>query len=325
MAEVPRLDVVSVGDANVDLLMRVPHHPDLNPSGDRGSGVRGSEYHLGPGGVAANVAAVMAQLGNRTGFIGVVGDDDLGQTLRQNLMARGIDVRYLQAVSGRPTSLLCCFESSDGQAVFYSCPGPRHIPADCLAEGYLASARLLFLSGNMLTQDEATGHLLVEALLKARQRGVLVAVDPSKFWLNPALTSIVRQAVAGADVLLPNANEAQFLTGCASPLAAARALLAAGPRLVAIKLGEAGCVACSPEEEIEMPAFKTQVRAYLGAGDAFNGGFLHGYLHRWPLQQMARFANATASLKLRHPGTQAGLPTEAEVKAFLAKHTGETK
>jgi sugar/nucleoside kinase (ribokinase family) len=67
------------------------------------------------------------------------------------------------------------------------------------------------------------------------------------------------------------------------------------------------------------------VRAYLGAGDAFNGGFLHGYLRYWPLDRMARFANATASLKVRYPGTQAGLPTEAEVESFLAEQTGETR
>jgi sugar/nucleoside kinase (ribokinase family) len=322
MAEVPTLDVISVGDANIDLLMKVPHHPDLDPNGDREPGVRGSEYHLGPGGVAANMAAVMAQLGHRVGFTGVIGDDDLGRTLRQNLMARGIDLRYLRAIPGYLTSLLCCLEDQGGQAVFYSCPGPKRIPADCLAEEYLASARLLFIAGNMLTQDEMTGHLLVEALRKARRQGVTIAVDPSKFWLNLGLASYVRQAIAGADILLPNAKEAELLTGCASPLAAARALLAEGPRVVSIKLGEAGCVACSPEEEIEMPAFRTQVRAYLGAGDAFNGGFLHGYLRRWPLKRIARFANATASLKLRHPGTQAGLPTEAEVEAFLSEQMG---
>lgn len=319
MAEAPTLDVISVGEANIDLLMSVPHHPNLDPDGDRGSGVRGSEYHVGPGGVAANVAAVMAQLGNRVGFIGAIGDDDFGQTLRQNLATRGIDLRYLRTIPNHPTSLLCCFESSDGKAVFYSCPGPRCIPADCLAEEYLASAKLLFLSGNMLTQDERTGHLLVKALQKARRRGVIIAVDPSKFWLNPSLISTVHQAIAVAHILLPNANEAEILTGCASPLAAARALLAEGPRVVGIKLGKDGCVVCSPEEEIEMPAFRSQVAAYLGAGDAFNGGFLHGYLRCWPLKRIARFANATASLKLRYPGTQAGLPTEAEVEAFLSE------
>jgi len=129
MAEVPTLDVISVGDANIDLLMKVPHHPDLDPNADWEPGVRGSEYHLGPGGVAANMAVVMAQLGHRVGFTGVIGDDDLGRTLRQNLTARGIDLRYLRAIPGYLTSLLCFFEGQCGQAVFYSCwrrqPKPR--------------------------------------------------------------------------------------------------------------------------------------------------------------------------------------------------------
>ncbi len=313
------LDFISVGDANIDLLMHVPHHPDLDPSGDRNSGVRGSTYHLGPGGVAANVAAVVARLGHRVGFIGVVGDDDMGQTFRQSLAQRGIDLRYLRAIPGHSTSLLCCFENTEGQAVFYACPGPRRIPADCLAEEYLASARLLFLAGNMLTQDQTTGHLLVGALRKARRQGVSIALDPSKFWLNPSLAYLVHQAIAEADILLPNANEAELLTGCSSPLAAAQALVAQGASVVAIKLGKAGCVICTPSEALELPAFETEVRAYLGAGDAFNGGFLHGYLHGWPLDRMGRFAIATASLKLRTPGTQSGLPTESEVEAFLEK------
>lgn len=319
MTDMPLLDVVSVGDANIDLLMHVAHHPDLNPTGDRGSGVRGSAYHLGPGGVAANVAAVMAQLGNRVGFVGVVGDDGLGRMLHQSLAARGINLRYLRPVSGYATSLLCCFENKSGQTVFYSCPGPRSISADCLNDEYLASTRMLFLAGNMLTQDETTGRLLVEATRKAHRRGVIIAVDPSKYWLNPALASIVRQAIAEADILLPNANEAELLTGCASPLAAARALVGEGAGTVAVKLGKKGCVVCTQDQDLEIPAFETEARAFLGAGDAFNGGFLHGYLRHWPLEETVRFANATASLKLLQPGTQTGLPKEAEVQAFLAE------
>jgi 5-dehydro-2-deoxygluconokinase len=316
------LDVISVGDVNIDLLMSVPHHPDLDPKGDQGSGVRGSTYSLSPGGVAANVAAVMAHLDHRVGLVGVVGDDDLGRLLRQSLAERGIDLTYLWAVPDRPTSLLCCFESPRGQSVFYSCPGPRQIPVGCLADDYLASARLLFLPGNRVTQDAGTGRRLVSALGAARYQGVIIAVDPSKFWLNPALATLVRQTVAQAHILLPNAHEAELLTGLASPWEAARALLAGGAEVVVVKLGGDGCIACSREEEVEVRALDTQVRAYLGAGDAFNGGFLHGVLRGWSLERTARFANATASLKVRHLGTQSGLPTEAEVEALLAAQGG---
>ncbi|MFW6116475.1 MAG: carbohydrate kinase family protein [bacterium] len=323
MVALRSLDLISVGDANMDLLMTVPHHPDLESNGDRGSVVRGSRYHLGPGGVAANVAAAAARLGNRVGFVGVVGDDSLGQALRGSLASLGIDLRCLREAANCPTSLVCCFESKDGRQVHYSCPGPRSIPSGCLTAEYLASTELLFLPGNVLTQDEQTGRWLVETVETAGQQDVTVAVDPSKFWMNSELVPLVRRVVAASDILLPNGNEAELLTGFASPLAAARALLTEGPGVVAVKLGEAGCVVCSQEEELEVPAFAVRGQGHLGAGDAFNAGFLHGYLRDWSLERMARFANATASLKLRCLGSQAGLPTAAEVGALLVEHPGE--
>ena len=50
------LDVLTVGDANMDVLMRVPSHLHLTTSGERGMGVVGDAYHFGPGGRVANVA-----------------------------------------------------------------------------------------------------------------------------------------------------------------------------------------------------------------------------------------------------------------------------
>lgn len=315
------LDVISIGDANIDLIMRVPHHPNIDPKRDRDAAVRGQWYYLGPGGAAANVAVGMARLGNRVGFVGVIGDDDLGRTLRLSLSNTGIDISYLSSVPGYQTTLTSCFESSEGQAVHYSCLGPTRISGDCLEPEYLDKSRMLFLCGHIMTQNEETGGLLLEAMQEARRQGVIIAFDPGKFWLNMDLASCVYKAVHEADILLPNAYEAELLSGCSQPRDAGRALLDQGVRVVAVKLGEAGCIVCTQDEKIEMPGFKTEAKSRLGAGDSFNSGFLHGYLRRWPLKKMARFASASASLKIRYPGTQVGLPTEIEVEAFLAEHT----
>jgi len=316
------LDIISIGDANIDLIMRVPHHPNIDPKGDRGAAVRGQWYYLGPGGVAANVAAGMARLGNRVGFIGAIGDDEMGKTLRLSLSNMGIDIRYLRSVSGRQTTLTTCFESSEGQAVHYACPGPTRIPEACLESKYLDESRMLFFCGHIMTQHEETGNLLLEAMQQARRQGATIAFDPGKFWLNMDLASYVRKAVHEADILLPNAYEAELLSGYPQTRDGCRAFLDKGVRVVAVKLGEAGCIVCTSDEEIEIPSFKTEVKSRLGAGDSFNSGFLHGYLRRWPLIKMARFANASASLKVRFPGTQAGLPTESEVESFLAERAG---
>ena len=311
------LDIISVGDANIDLLMKVPHHPDLQSHGELGSGVRGSAYHIGCGGVAVNVAAGMARLGNRTGFVGTIGDDDLGETFRQNLTHQAIDISHLHILPDEATSLACIFEQEDGQSVFYVCPGTRYIPSECLPEPYIASARMLFMVGHMLTQDEVTGNALLQAIEIAREYGVIVALDPGKYWLNQELTSYVRQAIKMADILLPNDNEAELLTGKKHAEDAARMLLDEGVDIVAVKMAGQGSVICSREEQFTVPAFKTRVHSSLGAGDAFNSGFLHGYLKQWPLEKAGLFASATAGLKIRHLGTQGGLPAEKEVEVFL--------
>ena len=313
------LDVISIGDANIDLIMKVPHHPHIDPKGDRGAAVRGQWYYLGPGGAAANVAAGMARLGNRVGFVGVIGDDEMGRTLRLSLSNMGIDLCHLRSVSGYQTTLTSCFESSEGQAVYYSCLGATRILGACLEPEYLDRSRMLFLCGHIMTQNEETGGLLLKAMQEARKQGVIIAFDPGKFWLNMDLAPYVYKAVHEADILLPNAYEAELLSGCSQPRDGVRALLDQGVKVVAVKLGEAGCIVCTHDEEIEMPGFKTEAKSRLGAGDSFNSGFLHGYLRRWPLLKMARFANASASLKIRYPGTQVGLPTEIEVDAFLAE------
>lgn len=313
------LDVISIGDANIDLIMRVPHHPNIHPKSDRGAAVRGQWYYLGPGGAAANVAAGMARLGNRVGFIGVIGDDEMGRTIRLNLSNSGVDIRYLRSVSGYQTSFTSCFESSEGNAVHYSCPGPTRISEACLDLDYLNGSRMLFLCGHIMTQNEETGHLLLEAMRQAGRQGVIIALDPGKFWLNMDLAPYIYEAIHVADILLPNAYEAELLSGRSQPREVGRALLDKGAKLVAVKLGEAGCFVCTHDEGIEIPSFETDVASHLGAGDSFNSGFLHGYMRGWPLVKIARFANASASLKIRYPGTQVGLPTESEVETFLAR------
>jgi len=312
-----KLDVVCVGDANMDLLMSVPFHPTISTVTERSSGVRGSEYHMGPGGVGANVASAMAQLGDRVGFIGVVGDDDLGRTLRQRIMVQGINIQYMRMIADTSTSLLCCFESEDGNHLFYSCPGNRLIPPDCFNEDYIAKAHLLFISGNILAQEEITANAVISAIKKAREHGVTIALDPSKFWLNPNLDHYIHQVISLTDVLLPNANEAKILTNFSSMNDAGLSLLDRGPKIVAIKMGSEGSLVISKDEEIFQPAFKTKAITYLGAGDAFNGGFLHAYLRKWTLKQVTRFANATAALKIRSRGAQAGLPSRTDVESFL--------
>lgn len=198
------LDVLAVGDGNLDVWMRVPRHPDRRRGGVRGSGVVGDASHIGPGGAAANVAMGMARLGARAAFVGAIGDDAPGSQFAEGMRNAGVDTSHLHVMAGRGTSLACMFETPDGEYAFYVCPGSRTIPSHCLADDFVRSARILYVTGHVLTEDESTCGAILHAMATARNAGVTVALDPGKYWLNPALESRVHEAVKYTDIIVPN-------------------------------------------------------------------------------------------------------------------------
>ncbi len=314
------LDVFSVGDGNLDVWMRVPHHPGRRRGDVRESGVVGDACRVGPGGAAANVAMGMARLGSQAAFVGAVGDDAHGIRFTEGMRAAGVDVSHLHVMAGRSTSLACMFETPDGEYEFYVCPGPRSIPSHCLPGDYVRSARILYVTGHVLTEEESTCETMLEAMDTARDAGVTVALDPGKYWLNPALESRIHEAVKRTDIILPNRMEAEQLTGRRRPRDAAVELLEAGIGIVAVTLGDRGCVAASGDRMIEQPAFRSGTGSAVGAGDAFASGMLYSYLAKDDLEEMAAFANAAAAIKIGTPGASEGMPRADEVRSFLQEN-----
>jgi sulfofructose kinase len=69
-------------------------------------------------------------------------------------------------------------------------------------------------------------------------------------------------------------------------------------------------------------AFAVDVVDTTGAGDAFHGAFALALAHGLPDADCARIASAAAALKCRRLGARSGLPTAAELDAYLLDQTG---
>jgi sugar/nucleoside kinase (ribokinase family) len=118
-------------------------------------------------------------------------------------------------------------------------------------------------------RSRATG---LRALALARERGMTVSVDPSSAAPLAAAPDFLGW-IAGAALLLPNADEARVLTGEGDPGRAARALAAAG-REVVVTLGAGGALWTDGERVLRAPAAAAEVVDTTGAGDAFAAGLL---------------------------------------------------
>ena len=116
------------------------------------------------------------------------------------------------------------------------------------------------------------------ALAAARAAGYTVSVDPAS--TGPLAAYGVRRWLAdtaAATLVLPNADEARLLTGCADPVAAARALAAHHP-IAVVTLGADGALWADGGRLVHRPAHPATVVDTTGAGDAFTAGLLSVWL-----------------------------------------------
>lgn len=105
----------------------------------------------------------------------------------------------------------------------------------------------------------------------------LVMMDTMDFWIEGKREALTR-IMAAVDIVLMNEAEVRQYTGTYNLTAAARRILALGPRALIVKRGEYGCILFTPDSCFAIPAYPLEeVRDPTGAGDSFAGGFA-GYL-----------------------------------------------
>lgn len=86
-----------------------------------------------------------------------------------------------------------------------------------------------------------------------------------------------------------------------------------GVKLVVAKAGAQGCYIGFRKEIQHVPAPPIKAIDTTGAGDAFNGGFLHGLATEESLIQCARLGITTATLKVLNRGSAIAMPTREAV------------
>jgi sugar/nucleoside kinase (ribokinase family) len=93
-------------------------------------------------------------------------------------------------------------------------------------------------------------------------------------------------------------------------------MLSAGKRTVIARQGAKGALVVSPDDVFSSPAFEVEVVDTVGAGDAFNGGFIAACLAEKDLREAVRWGNAAAALKIEKRGAR-GLPSRENLFRLL--------
>ncbi|MER5727959.1 PfkB family carbohydrate kinase [Streptomyces sp. NPDC002138] len=259
-----------VGDVVTDVV--AVHLEPLAPATDTAARIRTM-----PGGAGANAACWAAHEGAaEVALLARVGAES-AQWHEHALLAAG--VRPLLVIDPvEPTGTVVALVGKDAERTFLTDSGAvlRLSRADW-TPAVLDGVAHLHLSGYLFFGDTSR-ELARLALRSARERGIAVSVDPASAGFLGALgVDRFLDAVAGADVLLPNEDEARLLAGLPGPAPSARAAAELSLRvpLVVVTRGPAGAlVAEGGRVTAEIMAESALAVDSTGAGDAFTGGFL---------------------------------------------------
>lgn len=295
-----------VGSANMDLVITAARFP--RP----GETILGRTFATIPGGKGANQAVCCARLGGRVEFIGKMGKDRFCDELREQMAGDGVSLRHLMTDPLAPTGVAVITVDAAGQNEIIVASGSNmHLtPRDIDAH------RDAFIRGRiLLLQLEVPIPTVQHAALLAARQGMQVVLNPAPAQRLP------ERLLRAVDILTPNENEAELLTGIrvvsrASAIKAARALQETGVRNVILTLGKKGCLLVTPSEVIAFPARRVKVVDTTAAGDAFNGALAFGLGQGRELPDAVMYATDVATLSVMRFGAQSSMPSSAEVDRF---------
>lgn len=285
--------IIVMGDLMIDICAPLDSLDALTLS--RGSDLP-SSITFDVGGSAANTASWLAAAGNSTYLLGAVGSDSMGETINSRLSQPNLHLK-LQQFSEHPTGTCIVITESSGERTMIPSAGANaHLSIHQLFNlwAQVPGPRHLHVSGYALFHEVAGATTLV-AMEHARSVGMSISFDPSAHTLVSSHSDRIRSALALANILLANEQEAtalaQILLGQPA-LAAEKGILDLAGKLrgllcaesidpvAVITLGPRGAIAASSTTEA-VPAAEVAVghiRSTTGAGDAFNAGFLGSWL-----------------------------------------------
>jgi sugar/nucleoside kinase (ribokinase family) len=302
-----RWDLLSAGDIFVDLVLTdFPHWPQP------GEEVFARRMARELGGGCAITAAGAAALGVRVGLLACVGREERDWVARK-LQQRGIDGSCLQIDEDEPTALTVSVSSPEERALFSYDGANRGMPALLdrpATRALLGDARHLHLACGLEPER------LAELAAAARAAGATLSLvlGWKEAWLHdPAALRVLRDV----DLFMPNQHEAECLTGQREPEAALRWLEQQGLTRVVLKLGGRGAALLWEGEILWQAPHPVEAIDTTGAGDAFDAGFLAGWLQRHAPARCLRQAAICGALSTRALGGLGGLAGSDELAAAL--------
>jgi sugar/nucleoside kinase (ribokinase family) len=265
------------------------------------SEVKDEGVALHPGGSCANAIATAALLGADATFIGMVGEDTLGDTYAAR-MQEALGGHFLRRRKDHATGkCLSLVSRRDAERTLLTDLGAAmQLRADELPDGVVEAADWLHITGYLFTGGAMPGAAFA-ALDRALLAGTRISFDVGDAFVIQHFRDVVERVIRRyADIVFMNEEEGRLLAGGD----AAHALHEVGSWVdtAVVKLGRRGSLIKRGGGVIPVEAVLVEAVDTTGAGDAYAGGFLYGLCRGLDLERCGHLASRVAALTVAQVG-----------------------
>ena len=316
------LDLITIGRTSVDLY------------GDQlGEQLKHMvSFSMYVGGSPTNTAIGAAKLGLKVGHITKVGDESLGEFIIESLQKTGVNTDGVVKDPNRLTSttVLGINGREKNTLVYFreNCADANLIPED-IDPGYIECARAVLISGTMFYTPSCrkTCKAIIEYAKKYKAK-LILDVDYRPVFIeteeeNQKISELTCSILDQLDLVVGTKEELSWLTGNKNDRLMLQKLRDVTSAVIVLKVGADGCMVFPDaipndiRKGVTGQKFKVTVCNVFGAGDAFMGGFLRGWLKAHPFETCITWGNACGAIVVSRHGCSPESPSWQELQLFL--------
>jgi sugar/nucleoside kinase (ribokinase family) len=300
-------DLLVAGEINPDLILA----GDVMPAFNQVEKLVDSAT-LTIGSSSAIFACGAARMGLKVAFIGVCGEDVFGRFMLDEMSKREVGVSNVIIHSDGQTGLSVILNHQTDRAILTHPGLIPELQASDIPDALLTRSRHLHVASYFLQTrlQPDLPHLFRRAHSLGLTTSLDTNYDPSEKWTD------FDELLSVTDVFLPNQTEALSITHSQDAESASRQL-AQKVKLVAVKLGADGALACQNDSITRASSIPVKVVDTVGAGDTFDAGFIYGYLNGWEIEKSLQLACVCGALSTQQAGGTEGQPTLDEAMKYV--------
>lgn len=279
------------------------------------------------GGSPANIAIGSAKLGQKTGFIGKVSDDQMGRFITDYLEKNAIDTTGVKidrtgAVTGLAFTEIKSPEDCNILMYRDNAADLKLHPSN-VDENYIKQSKALLISGTALAKSPSREAVFL-ALEYALKHGVTVFFDLDYrpyTWTDEAETAVYYNLAAEkCDCIIGTREEFDMMEKLlnikdSDDQYTANRWFSYRAKLVVIKHGGAGSIAYTKDGSTHRSGiFRTNVLKTFGAGDSYASAFIYGLMNGKDVPEAMKLGSASASIVISRHSCSDAMPTKEELQ-----------